>query len=139
MHRLIAHRQTLLVISTGIVYTWFGMLKFYPGFSPAEDLAQATLDKLTFGLVPSHVSYTALAAWEVLVGVAMILNRPRTWILYLALVHLVFTFTPMFLFPDLCFQRGTIALTLVGQYIVKNVMLFSALLFLLPAGTQRAK
>lgn len=122
----------MLVISTGIVYTWFGMLKFYPGISPAEDLAQATLDKLTFGLVPSHISYTALAAWEVLIGVAMILNRPRRWIIYLALVHLVFTFTPMFLFPDLCFQRGSIALTLVGQYIVKNVMLLSALLFLLP-------
>jgi uncharacterized membrane protein YkgB len=133
MHRILAHRQILLVISTGIVYTWFGMLKFYPGISPAEDLAQATLDKLTFGLVPSYISYTALAAWEVLIGVAMILNRPRTWIIYLALVHLVFTFSPMVLFPDLCFQKGSIALTLVGQYIVKNVMLLSALLFLLPA------
>jgi uncharacterized membrane protein YkgB len=139
MHRILAHRQTLLVIGTGIVYTWFGMLKFYPGISPAEDLAQATLDKLTLGLVPSHISYTVLAAWEVLIGVAMILNRPRKWIIYLALVHLVFTFTPMVLLPDQCFQRGTLALTLVGQYIVKNVMLLSALLFLLPASAPASR
>ncbi|MBK6622060.1 MAG: hypothetical protein IPG32_14735 [Saprospirales bacterium] len=31
---------TLLRISFGVIYTWFGMLKFFPGISPAEDLAR---------------------------------------------------------------------------------------------------
>lgn len=132
MQFLLTHRRRILVIATGIVYAWFGMLKFFPGVSPAEALAQATLDKLTFGLVPTEFSYTALAAWEVLIGVALLLNRPRRWVLLLALLHLAFTFTPLILLPQLCFQGTGTVLTLVGQYIVKNLMLVGAVLFLLP-------
>jgi len=132
MNFLLTHRRRLLIIGTGIVYAWFGMLKFFPGVSPAEALAQATLDKLTFGLVPTAVTYHALAAWEVLIGVALLLNRPRRWILQLTLVHLAFTFTPLFLLPHLCFQPTGTALTLVGQYIIKNLMLVGGVLFLLP-------
>ncbi len=43
---------TFLRISIGIIYFWFGALKFFHGYSPAEDLAINTINELTFGLVP---------------------------------------------------------------------------------------
>jgi uncharacterized membrane protein YkgB len=41
----------LLRLSIGIVFFWFGILKFFPGLSPAQDLAIRTIDLLSFGLV----------------------------------------------------------------------------------------
>ena len=52
----------LLRTSIGIVYIWFGALKFFHGYSPAEDLAIHTIDKLTFDLVPGTVTIVLLAA-----------------------------------------------------------------------------
>ena len=33
------HGVPLLRVSLGIVFLWFGALKFFPGLSPAQDLA----------------------------------------------------------------------------------------------------
>ena len=51
----------LLRISVGIVFFWFGFLKFFPGLSPAQDLATRTIDVLTFGLVPPEISIVSPA------------------------------------------------------------------------------
>jgi uncharacterized membrane protein YkgB len=128
------HRQRLLVISLGIVYLWFGTLKFFSGLSPAETLAKETIHLLTFGLIPDHISFLMLAVWEVTIGILLLLNKYPKVIVYLALTHILFTFTPLFLLPTTSFnEEHMYSLTLVGQYIIKNVVLFSALLFLLPA------
>ncbi len=57
----------LLRVSVGIVFLWFGPLKFFPGLSPAQDLAMRTTDILTFGLIPSKASLVILAAWETII------------------------------------------------------------------------
>ena len=41
---------------------WFGVLEFFPGLSPAQDLATRTIATLTLGLIPSNVSILVLAA-----------------------------------------------------------------------------
>src|SRR5438309_3845382 len=51
-------------VALGLVFLWFGALKFLPGMSEAEDVARRTLVKLTFGQVPSPICLYALAAWE---------------------------------------------------------------------------
>ncbi|HEU4724083.1 MAG TPA: hypothetical protein VFU59_02170, partial [Candidatus Eisenbacteria bacterium] len=53
----------LLRVSLGIVFFWFGVLKFFPGMSPAQDLATRTIGILTFGAIPPDVSVVLLAAW----------------------------------------------------------------------------
>jgi len=53
---------TLLQISLGIVFFWFGALKFFPGLSPAQDLAGRTIETLSFGLLQPTVSLPILAA-----------------------------------------------------------------------------
>ena len=127
------HRQRLLVVSLGIVYLWFGTLKFFSGLSPAEDLAKDTIRILTFGLIPDHISFCLLAIWEVSIGILLLLNKRFKVIVMLAIIHILFTFTPLFLLPAVSFNMEHMySLTLVGQYIIKNVVLFSALLYVYP-------
>ena len=132
IHQLIPHRNRILIISIGTVYLWFGALKFFPGISPAESLAKETLSILTFGLIPARISYFVLALWEVTIGICLMFSLWKMQIIYLALLHITFTFTPLLLLPALAFNETIYSLTLVGQYIVKNLIIFSALLFVYP-------
>lgn len=118
----------LLRIAVGIVYFWFGVLKFFPGASPAQDLATRTIDVLTFGLVPASLSLPVLAAWECLIGLGMITGKFIRATILLLLLQMVGTITPMFLFPSETFIHVPYAPTLEGQYIIKNIVLVSAAL-----------
>ena len=64
----------ILRVALGVVFLWFGVLKFFPGVSPAETLAARTIEQLTFGAIRPNVSLPVLAAWESLIGVGLILN-----------------------------------------------------------------
>lgn len=116
----------LLRISVGIVFFWFGVLKFFPSLSPAEDLAAQTIEMLTFGIVQPELSLPLLATWEVAIGIGLITGRFMRITLLLLLVQMMGTITPMFLFPQETWQVFPISPTLEGQYIIKNVVLVSA-------------
>lgn len=118
-----------LGISIGIIYVWFGALKFFPAYSPAETLAIDTITSLFGGLIPAKMAILLLASWEVGVGLLLIFNLFRKPVVLLALAHMVLTFTPLFLFPEASFT-GPFCFTLVGQYIVKNLVIIGALLIL---------
>jgi uncharacterized membrane protein YphA (DoxX/SURF4 family) len=116
----------LLRISLGIVFFWFGVLKFFPGLSPAQELAIRTIDVLSFGLIPGNVSLLALATWECLIGLGLILGiYPRITLLLLFL-QMPGTILPIFFFPHEVFTHIPYAPTLEGQYIIKNLVLISA-------------
>lgn len=120
----------LTKICLGIVYVWFGVLKFFPSLSPAEDLAKQTIHILTFGLIPSAIAIILLALWEVGLGILFLTNKFRLLTIRLTFVHLVCTFLPLFFFPSLSFSQPPLVFTLVGQYIVKNIV-FLAVLYIL--------
>lgn len=117
----------LLRISIGVIYLWFGALKCFPGVSPAEDLAKETIHLLTFGMIDSRLSLALLAFWEIAVGVLLIGGFFWRIAFGLVLVHMICTFTPLLLLPGLSFTHIPFALTLVGQYIVKNIVIICAL------------
>ncbi|HLY26695.1 MAG TPA: DoxX family membrane protein [Aggregatilineales bacterium] len=118
----------LLRISLGIVFFWFGFLKFFPGLSPAEDLAARTIEKLTFGLMTPNISVPFLAAWECLIGIGLITNKFMRVTLALLGLQMLGTITPLILFPSETFLHFPYAPTLEGQYIIKNIVLISAAL-----------
>lgn len=120
------HGLTLLRISVGIVFLWFGVLKFFPGLSPAQDLALRTIDILTFGQVPARVAINLLAGWECLIGVGLIFGIFLRATLLLLFLQMLGTMTPIVLFPGEVFTRVPYAPTLEGQYILKNLVLISA-------------
>lgn len=117
---------TLLRISVGIVFFWFGVLKFVPGLSPADELATRTISALTFGIVPPEISRPVLAAWECLIGLGLISGLFMRATLLLLFVQMLGTITPLVLFPHETWTIFPIAPTLEGQYILKNMVLITA-------------
>lgn len=117
---------SVLRISVGIVYLWFGALKYFQGISPAEQLAMQTIHKLTFGLIDDHANILMLATWECLIGILFITGKFIKPALVLMLLHMVLTFTPFIFFPDETFRYMPYGLTIVGQYIVKNIVFIAA-------------
>ena len=116
----------LLRVSVGVVFLWFGVLKFFPGLSPAQTLATNTMHILTFGLVPAQTALLTLATWECLIGVGLVFGLYLRVTLFLLWLQMMGTITPLFMFPDQCFTRVPYAPTLEGQYIIKNIVLISA-------------
>lgn len=122
------HGVRLLRIAIGLVFLWFGALKLVPGLSPAEALVKATVP-----FVDADTFYPILAVWEVLIG-AFLLFRPtvRAALLLLAL-QMPGTFLPLIVLPEVCFSAypftsplDVFALTMEGQYIIKNIVLITA-------------
>ena len=120
----------LLRISLGTVFLWFGALKFFPGLSPAHDLAARTIEQLTFGTVHAAVSVPLLAAWECLIGLGLLFGIFMRATLLLLAVQMAGTLMPLVLFPNEVFTRIPYAPTLEGQYIIKNAVLISAAIVL---------
>ena len=120
----------LLRLSLGIVFFWFGFLKFFPGLSPAAELATRTIETLSFGLIGPEVSIYILAVWECLIGLGLLIGRYMRVTLLLLFVQMIGTVSPVFLFPAEVFTRIPYAPTLEGQYIIKNMVLVSAALVL---------
>lgn len=116
----------LLRVSLGIIFFWFGALKFFPGLSPAQDLATRTIDILTFGLIPPNVSILVLAMWECLIGIGLLIGLFMRATLLLLFLQMLGTMAPIFFFPQEVFTHIPYAPTLEGQYIIKNIVLISA-------------
>jgi uncharacterized membrane protein YphA (DoxX/SURF4 family) len=121
-----ANGIVLLRLSLGIVFIWFGALKFVPGSSPAEQLAGATMAKLTLGMVDPKAALLVLAVWETSIGLALVLGVHLRIAIALLLLQMAGTLTPLALFPSLTFVRFPFAPTMEGQYILKNLVLISA-------------
>jgi len=116
----------LLRISVGIIFLWFGFLKFFPGISPAEGIAVKTINVITFDLLSSRTILIILAMWESLIGIGLITGIFLRETLLLLFLQMIGTLTPIFFFPGEVFTQIPYAPTLEGQYIIKNLALISA-------------
>jgi uncharacterized membrane protein YkgB len=116
----------VLRIGLGLVFLWFGALKFFPDLSPAQDLATRTISQLTLGAVGPDISLPILATWESLIGLGLLSKRFLRTTLLLLGVQMVGTVMPLVLFPAETFTQFPYAPTLEGQYIIKNIVLVGA-------------
>jgi len=127
MTKWMASKGTLLLrISIGVIFFWFGILKYFEGLSPAEDIAIKTIKALTLNQVSNKIIIYVLASWEVLIGIGLLFNVFMRVTLLLLFFQMIGTFTPLFLFTSEIFMVFPISLTLEGQYIVKNIVIVSA-------------
>ena len=113
-------------LSLRIIFLWYGMLKFFPTLSPAEDLAIKTIDIMFFGFINPNLSIKLLALLEISIGIGFILGFYTRIITIVFIGHMICTFAPLFLLPELSFTYAPYAFTLVGQYIVKNIVFILA-------------
>ncbi len=112
--------------SIALIFIWFGALKFFPGLSPAEELATQTISVLTFGIVPASISQPLLAFFEVAIGLLILSGKYLRLTILLLMIQMAGTMSPIVIFPDVVFEAVPYALTIEGQYIFKNFVVISA-------------
>lgn len=125
-HWMARYGVSILRVALGVVFFWFGVLKYFPGMSPAQTLAIKTIDVLTFGLIPGNASLLLLATLECAIGLGLISGRFMRLVLLLLAFQMLGAISPLFIFPGEVFIKIPYAPTLEGQYIIKNIVLISA-------------
>jgi len=122
--------HNLLRYSIALIYFWFGMLKFFPEVSPAEEIAKSTVSSLFYGMIPETICLYTLAVLELLIGMGLFSGKKINFVINITLAHMIFTFLPFLLFPNQSFGEVPMSLTLLGQYILKNLVIICALLMI---------
>ena len=120
------HSPALLRIALGVVFFHFGFLKFFPDLSAAEMLASQTIMRLSGGTLDARTAMWWLAILECAIGVGFLLNINLRLVSGLFLLHMIGTFVPLFVLPELAFKIGPFAPTFEGQYILKNIVFVAA-------------
>ena len=121
---LAAHSITVLRVSLGLVFLVFAAFKFVPGASPAEDLAVATVGKLTLGLVDGNAALLLTAVTETVIGLTLLTGRLLNVGLLVLAGALGGIMSPLVLFPDQMWSGN--GPTLTGQYVFKDIVLVAA-------------
>lgn len=116
----------LLRISLGLIFLGFGVLKFFPDVSPAEELAQATMSRLTLSIVPDSVGILLVAAMETAIGLSLITGRQQRIGIALLAIAMVGVLSPIAFFPGQLFAGPSNAPTLEGQYVIKDLILLTS-------------
>lgn len=106
-----------------IVFFWFGFLKVL-GLSPAAGLVQALFEK-TISFMPFDTFYLLFALLECCIGILFLVKGAERVVIPLLLVHMVMTFLPLFMLPEIVWN-GFFVPTLEGQYIIKNIIIIAA-------------
>jgi putative oxidoreductase len=135
-HQLIAHSIAGLRIAVGLIFLGFGILKFFPGVSPAQELTEATTHILFLGLVPGGVALVMIASLECVIGICLLANRGMRLAVWLLAIEFVGILSPLILLPARLFAGPHHAPTLEGQYVLKDIILVAAAL-VIAAGSFR--
>lgn len=125
---LARHSITVLRWSLGAVFLLFGFLKFFPGVSPAEQVATETTAMLSFGLVGHGPALIGVAVLECTIGLCLLSGRFLSVGLALLSVAFVGILAPLGLLADDLFTGPSNAPNLLGQYVIKDVILVAAAL-----------
>ncbi len=111
-----------------LVYIWFGLLKLL-GTSPAEGLVTKlfTITLAPWMNAPSFLMLLGIG--ECLIGFLWLFPRLTKMAFWFMIGHMLTTFMPIFFLPNETWQ-SFFALTLIGQYIIKNLVLVSSAWFI---------
>ncbi|WP_228988840.1 DoxX family protein [Streptomyces sp. DH8] len=126
-HRYERISPTVLRVCIGLIFCWFGVLKFFPGASAAEDFAIGAMTELTLGLIPAPVCLLLLAVLETGIGLALLTGILLRWALAAFFLHMAGVLLSLFVLPDAAWHAAAVP-TLEGQYVVKNIVLVAACL-----------
>ena len=128
----VIHRGGLLSVFIGIIYLWFGLHKLFPGASPDAELARRSIAYISHGVIPHPTGIVVLAIVEGLIGLALLTGYFTRIAVWVGIIHIVLTFTPLISEPATVWDNIPFNLTLTGQFIFKNLIILAALISLLP-------
>jgi uncharacterized membrane protein YkgB len=118
---LTRHSITALRVALGVVFLTFAGFKYVAGASPAEDIAVATIDKLTLGIVSGDAALLMVAVTETVIGLTLITGKFLKVGLLVLAGAMVGIMSPLVLFPDQMWAEN--GPTLLGQYVFKDIVL----------------
>ena len=125
--RRMAHSGLLVTrVALGIIFLWFGLLKFAPIVLPIDILAEKTLVIITFHLFRPETCLHVLAFFECVIGIGMLTRRFIRLTVVLLFLQLPGTFLPLILLQRETWVHFGYVPTFEGQYIIKNFVLISA-------------
>ena len=123
---LVAHSIALLRISLGGVFLGFGIVKFFLGVSPIEELATRTTTRLTLGVLSGHRAMDFVAGLVGIIGVCFLTGRLWRVGVWLMGAQRIGAMSPLLLFPAELFPGPLHAPSLGAQYILKDIILIAA-------------
>ncbi len=123
---LVRSSVAALRISVGLVFFAFGILKYFPGVSPAQNLVETTTHILLLGLIPGNVALILTATLECTIGLLLMSGRGLRVAFYLLIGELLGILSPIVLLPGRLFAGPYDAPTLEGQYVLKDITLVAA-------------
>jgi uncharacterized membrane protein YkgB len=108
-----------------VVFFWFGILKVI-GESPANPLVSNLLES-TMPFISFETFIFIFGVFEVVIGLSFLFPRLVRVSVAMLAFHMVTTFMPLILLPEITWQRAFIP-TIEGQYIIKNLVIIAAAL-----------
>jgi uncharacterized membrane protein YkgB len=118
---LAKHSLTLLRLSIGIVFIWFGALKLFPGLSPAEPLIRSAM-----WFMPLDYFIPFVSILEIIIGIGFVTGKFQRVTIILLLMQMAGAMSPIILSPERIWSEFPFVWTLEGQYVFKDIILISA-------------
>lgn len=112
---------TLLRVSLGVVFVWFGGLKVF-GVSPVSDLVGSTV----YWVDPDWF-VPALGFVEIVIGIGLIGGWMLRWVLGVFVAQMIGTALVFVVRPEVAFSDSNpLKLTVEGEFVIKNLVLLTA-------------
>ena len=125
---------TLLRLTIGIIFVWFGALKIL-GYNPVFDLIYNS----ALPMLASGNGLIILGVAEVIIGLLLLTNRALIMTHIILIGHLLGTFTTFIFGWYIVFDPGFPILSLSGEFVIKNMTLAIAGLVVLIHESRKAK
>lgn len=107
-------------LSLGIIFIWFGALKFYPDVQINEIVSR------TVYWFDPKIFIPILAVWEIAIGAGLLFRFFLRTTLFLLFFQMIGSFLPLVILPQVCFVKPPFILSVEGQYIIKNLLIISS-------------
>ena len=116
---------TVIRISLGIVFLWFGLLKVM-GLSPVEEMVTGV-----YSFVPQPLMFLSVGIFEVIIGLGFLLNKWLKYTVILFWLQMIGVFLSLVIAPAVFFTNGNpLLITMEGEFVVKNIVFIAASLVL---------
>jgi putative oxidoreductase len=126
------HGADVLRVALAIVFLWFGALKVLDR-SPVEEIV-----KQTVFFLPGDSFFFLLGLWELAIGLGLLVPVAPRVTLVLFWLQMGGTFLTLVVLPELAFQGGNpLLLSVLGEFVVKNLVLIAAGLAIGPSLRRR--
>lgn len=110
-----------------LIYSWFGVLKIF-NLGEAYPLVSDLCIKVFTSIDPEKF-FVYFGILELYIGIIFFIPRLSKFAVIITSLHLITTFLPLFLLP-IHTWISPFQLSMEGQYILKNVFLIPALIYI---------